>query len=66
MSELKWYVLKSISGQENKVKNYIEIETRIFRDSGSYSYGEDLYHWENREKNNERKAFLPRIFNGGS
>lgn len=24
MSELKWYVLKAISGQENKVKNYIE------------------------------------------
>ena len=28
MSELKWYVLKSISGQENKVKNYIENEMR--------------------------------------
>lgn len=26
MSELKWYVLKSVSGQENKVKNYIENE----------------------------------------
>ncbi len=26
MSELKWYVLKSISGQENKVKSYIENE----------------------------------------
>ena len=28
MSELKWYVLKSISGQENKVKNYIESEIK--------------------------------------
>lgn len=28
MSELKWYVLKSISGQENKVKNYIENEMK--------------------------------------
>lgn len=28
MSELKWYVLKSVSGQENKVKNYIENEMK--------------------------------------
>lgn len=28
MSELKWYVLKAISGQENKVKNYIETEIK--------------------------------------
>lgn len=28
MGELKWYVLKSISGQENKVKSYIENEMR--------------------------------------
>lgn len=28
MSELKWYVLKAISGQENKVKTYIENEVR--------------------------------------
>lgn len=28
MNELKWYVLKSISGQENKVKNYIESEIK--------------------------------------
>lgn len=28
MSELKWYVLKSISGQENKVKMYIENEMK--------------------------------------
>ena len=28
MSELKWYVLKSISGQENKVTNYIETEIK--------------------------------------
>ncbi len=28
MSELKWYVLKAVSGQENKVKNYIENEIR--------------------------------------
>lgn len=26
MSDLKWYVLKAISGQENKVKTYIENE----------------------------------------
>ena len=26
MSDLKWYVLKAISGQENKVKSYIENE----------------------------------------
>ncbi len=26
MSELKWYVLKAVSGQENKVKTYIENE----------------------------------------
>ncbi|MBP7173441.1 MAG: transcription termination/antitermination factor NusG [Cloacibacterium sp.] len=28
MSELKWYVLKAISGQENKVKAYIETEVK--------------------------------------
>ena len=28
MSDLKWYVLKSISGQENKVKTYIENEMK--------------------------------------
>lgn len=28
MSELKWYVLKAISGQENKVKTYIENEIK--------------------------------------
>lgn len=28
MSELKWYVLKAISGHENKVKNYIETEVK--------------------------------------
>jgi len=28
MSELKWYVLKSVSGQENKVKTYIENEMK--------------------------------------
>ncbi|AZA91104.1 Transcription antitermination protein nusG [Chryseobacterium nakagawai] len=28
MSELKWYVLKAISGQENKVKSYIETEIK--------------------------------------
>lgn len=28
MSDLKWYVLKSISGQENKVKAYIESEVQ--------------------------------------
>lgn len=26
MSDMKWYVLKAVSGQENKVKNYIENE----------------------------------------
>ena len=28
MSDLKWYVLKAISGQENKVKAYIESEVK--------------------------------------
>ncbi len=28
MSYLKWYVLKAISGQENKVKAYIESEVK--------------------------------------
>ena len=28
MSEINWYVLKSISGQENKVKTYIENEMK--------------------------------------
>lgn len=28
MSELKWYVLKAVSGQENKVKTYIESEVK--------------------------------------
>ena len=30
MSDLKWYVLKSISGQENKVKTYIESEMKHY------------------------------------
>ena len=28
MEDLKWYVLKAVSGQENKVKSYIETEVR--------------------------------------
>ena len=28
MSDLKWYVLKAVSGQENKVKAYIESENK--------------------------------------
>ena len=28
MNELKWYVLKAISGQESKVKTYIETEIK--------------------------------------
>lgn len=28
MSELKWYVLKAVSGQESKVKTYIESEVK--------------------------------------
>ena len=28
MSDLKWYVLKAVSGQENKVKAYIESEIK--------------------------------------
>lgn len=28
MSELKWYVLKAVSGQESKVKSYIESEIK--------------------------------------
>ncbi len=28
MSELKWYVLKAISGQESKVKSYIDTEVK--------------------------------------
>lgn len=28
MNDLQWYVLKSISGHENKVKNYLESETK--------------------------------------
>ncbi|AFR34965.1 transcription termination/antitermination protein NusG [Riemerella anatipestifer] len=31
MSELKWYVLKAVSGQENKVKSYIENEIQRFK-----------------------------------
>ena len=26
MSELKWYVVRAVSGQEKKVKNYLETE----------------------------------------
>ena len=26
MAELKWYVIRAVSGQEKKVKNYIETE----------------------------------------
>ena len=36
MNELKWYVLKAISGQESKVKTYIETEIKRV---GYESYG---------------------------
>ncbi|MGC4129351.1 MAG: transcription termination/antitermination protein NusG [Bergeyella sp.] len=63
MNELKWYVLKSISGQENKVKNYIENEMKRL---GFESYVtqvvipmEKVIQLKNGKKTLKEKPFYP-------
>lgn len=63
MSDLKWYVLKSISGQENKVKNYIENEMKFL---GFESYVtqvvipmEKVIQMKNGKRTLKEKPFYP-------
>ena len=69
MEDLKWYVLKAVSGQENKVKSYIETEVRRlgyeFCYSSSDSYGEGSTD-EKWKKGLQGKTILSRISYGGS
>ena len=43
--EKKWYVVRAISGQEKKVKQYIEVEINRLKIYGCYSFfldGDDI------------------------
>ena len=63
MSDLKWYVLKAVSGQENKVKAYIESEIKILN---YYAYVthvvipmEKVIQMRNGKKVPKEKPFYP-------
>lgn len=61
--EKKWYVIRAVSGQENKVKNYIETETTRL---GYSDYVEEVLvptekvpQVRNGKKINKEKVFFP-------
>ena len=62
MSDLKWYVLKAISGQENKVKAYIESEVKRLNLEAYVTQVvipmEKIIQVRNGKKSAERKAFF--------
>ncbi|MBC7921833.1 MAG: transcription termination/antitermination factor NusG [Ferruginibacter sp.] len=63
MSELKWYVVKAVSGQERKIKSYLE--TEITRQKlGDYIPqvlipSEKVYEMRNGKKRVREKSFFP-------
>tara|TARA_B100000902_G_scaffold300981_1_gene288654 strand:- start:1064 stop:1612 length:549 start_codon:yes stop_codon:yes gene_type:complete len=62
-SEMKWYVVKTISGKEEKVKNYIERELEINKMSKFVSQilipTEKVYQIKNGKKVNKERNFFP-------
>ena len=63
MNELKWYVLRAISGQEKKVKNYLESEiTRQKLDEYIPQVlipSEKVYEMRNGKKRVRERSFFP-------
>lgn len=63
MSELKWYVVRAVSGQERKVKSYLE--TEIMRQSLNDHIpqvlipSEKVYEMRNGKKRVREKSFFP-------
>ncbi len=68
MSDLKWYVLKAVSGQENKVKAYIESEIKRLNYDAYVTQVvipmEKVIQVRNGKKSTKRKTFLPWLLNG--
>lgn len=63
MSQLKWYVVRAISGQEKKIKSYIETEVQR-RKIGDYIPqilipSEKVYEMRNGKKYQRERSFFP-------
>lgn len=63
MNELKWYVIKTVSGQENKVKLYIENEVQRLKMSEYFGQVvvpvEKVIQLRNGKKYQKEKVFYP-------
>jgi transcriptional antiterminator NusG len=63
MGELKWYVLRVVSGQEKKVKSYLETEIERSKLVEFIPQvlipSEKVYEMRGGKKTGERKKFLP-------
>ena len=63
MGELKWYVLRVISGQEKKVKSYLETEIERSKLSDSIPQvlipSEKVYEMRNGKKKIRERNFFP-------
>lgn len=66
MSELKWYVIKAISGQENKVKTILKLKLKDLvwkrRIAGSNTNGEGNPD-EKWKESSKRETLLSRLYN---
>ena len=62
----KWYVVRAISGQEKKVKHYIEVEIARLKLESFVSQvlipTEKVIQIRNGKKNHQRAFLLPRIY----
>ena len=62
-NEMKWYVVKTISGKEEKVKQYIQRELEINKMSKFVSQilipTEKVYQIKNGKKVNKERNFFP-------
>ena len=62
-SEMKWYVVKTISGKEEKVKKYIQRELELNKMSRFVSQilipTEKVYQIKNGKKVNKERNFFP-------
>jgi transcriptional antiterminator NusG len=63
MSELKWYVVRAVSGQERKVKNYLETEITRAKLSDFVPQvlipAEKVYEMRNGKKRVRERNFFP-------
>ncbi|NMM49447.1 transcription termination/antitermination protein NusG [Marinigracilibium pacificum] len=63
MSEHKWYVLRAVSGQEKKVKNYLENEIARQKLEGEVPQilipSEKVYEMRNGKKRIRERSFFP-------